>query len=100
MPSGPFSARKSQTTTRPFRLIFEIRVGPPILEIEARKRDAFDAHPAPSSALHAVVVIPMTAKERFIPYAVHSLRLSTDDDAVIDRKKSGLPARGCSTNNS
>jgi len=32
-------------------------------EIEGEKEDPFDVHPAPSSALHAAVVIPMVAKD-------------------------------------
>ena len=38
------------------------RGGRHFLEIEGEKEDPFDAHPAPSSALHAVVVIPMAPK--------------------------------------
>jgi hypothetical protein len=42
---------------------FRGRGGRPFLAIEDKKGGSFDAHPASSSALHPVVVIPMAAKD-------------------------------------
>ena len=57
------SARQSQTTTAGFSGFFEVEVGLPFLEIDGKKEAHFEAHPAPSSALQAVVVIPVAAKD-------------------------------------
>ena len=54
---------KVKQQRRAFTGFFEVGVGRPFLEIEAGKGDPFDAHPAPSCAPHATVVIPMAAKD-------------------------------------
>jgi hypothetical protein len=60
----PLSARQRETTTRRFRLIFEVGGGRPFLEIEGKKGGSFDTHSASSCAwLDAVVVITMAAKD-------------------------------------
>jgi hypothetical protein len=46
----------------PFQVDFLKRRSRSFLEIEGKKRGSFDAHPALSCALHAVVVIPMASK--------------------------------------
>jgi hypothetical protein len=51
----PLSARKNQTTTRPFRLIFEVGAGRSFLEIRGGEGGSFAERPTP---LPASVVDP------------------------------------------
>src|SRR5262249_28355501 len=54
---------KVKPTTRRFRLIFEVGLGGTFLEIQVKQEAHSTRFPAPSSALYAVVVIPMAVQD-------------------------------------